>query len=209
MAYRVRPRRGLSTHQPCRTARRRLLECRDAIEPDRSGSGATANSDSGEPSSSTDRRSDSSARPARASPGRSLADRLRARATRTRKVPSTVGSCEHHDGGPTLSNGGARALSRWGWSHLVLHRILPEWPARVRSTPPGRAYRGPYLGIEAPRCGVGGSPHRGASSNLRRRTTPGGRVRDRWPGRPPTSAARPVGHGGQGYGPDEEEPGPW
>ena len=118
----------------------------DAIEPDRSGSGATANSDSGEPSSSTDRRSDSSARPARASPGRSLADRLRARATRTRKVPSTVGSCEHHDGGPTLFNGGARALSRWGWSH----RLSPTKSCRsgprafVRPQPDGRT-AGPTL----------------------------------------------------------------
>ena len=34
-------------------------------------------------------------------------------------------------------------------------------------------------------------------------------MRDRWPSRPPTSAARPVGHGGQGYGPDEEVPGLW
>ena len=35
-------------------------------------------------------------------------------ATRTRKMRSIGCSREHHDSGPRLAVGGARALSRWG-----------------------------------------------------------------------------------------------
>ena len=74
---------------------------------------------------------------------------------RIRKFRSTVGSCEHHDGGPY-------AAQRWGpclvtvgvVPPVVSHRILPEWPARVRSTPPGRAYRGPYLDLQSLPAGL-------------------------------------------------------
>ena len=68
---------------------------------------------------------------------------------------------------------------------MICHADVVKRPERIRA-----ANR--YLN-RGPAVRRGGSPHRGASSNLRRRTTPGGRVRDRWPGRPPTSAARPVG----------------
>ena len=64
-------------------------------------------------------------------------------ATRTRKAvdvgtaSTTPADLGWPSVGPVPCHGG-------GGPTVLLHRILPEWPARVRSHPPRRAYRGPY-----------------------------------------------------------------
>ena len=71
---------------------------------------------------------------------------LRAPRRRTYVSRPTVGPVPCHGGGGPI---------------VVSRRILPERPARARPIPCGRAYRGPFTGIEARWCGGGVAAPRG------------------------------------------------